>query len=245
VLLLASLALTSGCGPKNSAPDPAAPNAAAPAATPNGETVLDVPDARKGGASVFVVHLMSDFDAFKGYFEAGAEDRAKAGVKGHLLTKLDDGRAVVHFFADDAAVVEEALRSPDMQKYLSREGAPETSVIWLTRDVVVKAPATPPAGETYSLYLKLKTANLPALEGELRQRGAKILAEQGVVAYGLHQSTVDETIAILHVVGTARDKLVALPERKEFRELVLVGKSQIDSRPLLGLDVARARPPAR
>jgi hypothetical protein len=185
--------------------------------------------------------MMSDFDAFKKYFEDGAAERAKAGVKGYLLTRLDDGRAVVHFFADDVAVVEKTLRSPEMEKYVDRKGAPESSLLWLTRDVFVKAPAALPAGKTYSLYLKLQTGDLPGLESELLQAGPKF-AEKGVIAYGLHQTTASDTAAIVHFVGTAKSELEALPGRQEFRELLTRTRSEVSSKALVGVDVARGRP---
>jgi hypothetical protein len=225
-----------GCARKDNTPGvvaPASAGEAAPAATAR--------DARSGLASIFVVHLVNDFDGFEKYLEAGATERAKAGVKGYLLTKLGDGRAVIHFFADEIAVVEDALRSPDMEKYLDREGAPDASLLWLTRDVFVKAPAEPPAGETYSLYLKLETGDLPALERELLDQGTQ-LAKRGVIGYGLHRSTARETIAIVHFVGTVKEELEALPERPEFRELLVRAKSRIDSKALVGVDVARQRP---
>jgi len=235
----AFLAGAAGCGQKNAAPEPATP------AAPEGDAKAAEPapnDAgRAGRASLFVVHMMSDFEAFRKYFEDGAAERANAGVNGYLLTKLDDDRVVIHFFADDVAVVEEALRSPDMQKFLDRKGSPETSLLWLTRDVVLNAPATPPAGDTYSLYLKLKVADFAALERGFRERHA-VFAEQGVVAEGLHRSTANESIAVLHFVGTAKDKLEALPKRKEFVELLAQAKNEEDAKPLVGKDVARDRP---
>src|SRR3954464_6643523 len=76
-----------------------APTSSAAAVPPSG--TADAPASRdeslsRGGASLFVVHMMSDFDAFKKYFDDGEAARAKAGIKGHLLSRLDDGRAVVH-----------------------------------------------------------------------------------------------------------------------------------------------------
>jgi hypothetical protein len=237
---LVVLAAAAGCAQNASSPGAEAPAVASPAEGPSAAPAAS-DTARAGRASIFVVHMMEDFDAFKKYFEEGAADRAKAGVNGYLLTKLDDGRAVVHFFADDVAAIDEALRSPEMQKYLDRKGAPETTLLWLTRDVLVKAPPAPPAGETFSLYLKLKVGDFAALERGFRERYA-VFAEQGVIAEGLHRSTASEDIAILHFVGTAKDKLEALPKRKEFVELMALAKNQDDVKPLVGADVARARP---
>jgi hypothetical protein len=240
-VLLAVAFGASACGGQQSGP-------ASPAEAP-GSSAADAPNAapaandteRAGRASIFVVHLMSDFDAFKKYFEEGAAERAKAGVKGYLLSKLDDGRVVIHFFADEAAVVEDAMRAPEMQAYLDRKGAPETSLVWVTRDVLVKAPPAPPAGETYSLYLKLKVGDFAALERGFRERHP-VFAEQGVIAEGLHRSTVSDSIAIVHFVGTAKDKLEALPKRKEFVELLALAKNTDEVKPLIGKDVARDRP---
>jgi hypothetical protein len=238
--IVASLAVACG-GPHSTSASPEAPASPgageAPLAAPAGAT--DAP--RAGRASIFVVHMMSDFDAFKKYFEDGAADRARAGVKGYLLSKLDDGRVVIHFFADDVDTIDAAMKAPEMQKFLDREGAPETSLVWLTRDVLVKVPPAPPAGETYSLYLKLKVGDFGALESGFRERSATF-AEHGVIAEGLHQSTANDSIAILHFVGTAKDELEALPKRKEFTELMALAKNAEDLKPLVGKDVARDRP---
>jgi hypothetical protein len=194
-----------------------------------------------GGASLFVVHLMSDFDAFKKYFEDGAGARAQAGIKGHLLTRLDDGRVVVHLFADDADKVQEALKSPEMERYLDRKGAPESSLIWLTENELVKIPATPPSAPTFSLYLKLRVSDFAALAGAFKQ-DLPLFTEHEVIGEGLHRSTNKQDIAILHFMGTSREKLETLVKRKEFAELLAHAGSQEEVKPLIGADVSRSRP---
>lgn len=241
---LVALSASVGCAQKDVQPGPATaagttPAESAPAASADTASAADA--QRVGLTSLFVVHMVSDFDAFKTYFEGGAEERAKAGIKGHLLTRLDNGNVVIHLFADDAATVQTALKSPEMQKYINRQGAPDSSLVWLTRDVVVRLPATPATGETYSLFLKLKVADFAALERGFRER-QPVFAEQGVIAEGLHRSTEVEDLVVLHFVGIARDKLAALPQRKEFVELLAQAKVQSDVKPLVGVDVARSRP---
>ncbi|MEI9935784.1 MAG: hypothetical protein WDO69_01035 [Pseudomonadota bacterium] len=184
---------------------------------------------------------MSDFDAFKKYFEDGAAARAKAGIKGHLLTRLDDGRVVVHLFADDAAKVEEELKSPEMERYLDRKGAPESSLVWFTKNELAEIPATPPAGPTFSLYLKLRVTDFDALARGFEQ-DLPLFAEQDVVAEGLHRSTNKEEIAILHFMGTSREKLEALTKRPEFVQLLASAGSKEEVKPLIGVDVSRSRP---
>jgi len=246
VLCVLTLALATACAAAQQAPDPAAPAQAsaesksspAPAEAPPSSGV----DAqRKGRASVFVVHKMSDFEAFRKYFEEGATERQKAGEKGHLLTQLDDGRAVVHFFADDVAAVEKTLRSPEMDRYVERKGAPEATLLWITRDVFVKLPPAPVAGDTYSLYLKLQTEDLSGLERALLGAGARF-AELGVVAYGLHQTTAGDTAAIVHFVGTDRRALETLPGKPDFSELLARSRSRMRLKALVGVDVSRSRP---
>lgn len=213
----------------------AAPAARAPASAPAAEP------QRAGQASIFVMHFLKDFEGFKKFFEKGAPDRAKAGVKGYLLTKLDDGRIVIHLFADDVATVEAALSSPDMQKYLDRKGAPESSLLLLMKDVSVKLPATPPTGTTYSLYVRLNVEDFAALERGFGERSA-LFAEHGVIGQGLHRSTSAEGVAILHFVGTAKDKLAALAKRKEFTEMITAAKNKLEVKPVIGVDVLRDRP---
>lgn len=241
---LSCVAALFGCASSGGAPGAGAPNgvpAASASPSPGASAPVASDTERAGRASVFVFHMMSDFDAFKKYFEAGADDRAKAGVKGHLLTRLDDGSVVVHLFADDVETVQNALKSPDMEKFLNREGAPETSIVWLTRDVLVKLPASPPTTNTFSLFIRVKVADFAALERGFQER-YPVFAEQGVIAEGLHRSTENDELAVLHFMGTAKDKLEALPKRKEFVELLAQAKVHGDVKPLVGADVARDRP---
>src|SRR6478752_6593864 len=235
-LLLSALAASGGCA--SSTPSSAAAN------TPASEKASAPPVAddslSHGGASVFVVHLMSDFDAFKKYFEDGAGARAQAGIKGHLLTRLDDGRVVVHLFADDVVKVQEVLKSPEMERYLDRKDAPETSLLWLTENKFVKVPATPPIGPTFSLFLKLSVTDFAALDRGFRDN-LPLFAEHAVIGEGLHQS-FGRDIVILHFTGTSREKLDALVKRPEFEQLLARAGSQGELKPLVGVDVSRSRP---
>lgn len=201
------------------------------------ETKLDTTHL---GASVFVVNHVEDFDAFMKFFEEGAPERAKLGVEGQLLSRLDDGRVLVHFIAQDVDRVNAALKSKAMDTYLSREGAPGASIVWLAYNEVVTMPTTPPTGHTFSLLLKFPVADFTAFKRGFEARHAAF-AEQSVIAEGLHQSAVDDTIAILHFVGTDRAKLEALPKRPEFGELLSIAGYHGTLEPMVAVDVARSR----
>gem|GEM_PF-1200925 len=238
-LLLSALAASGGCA--SSTPSSAAAN------TPASEKASAPPVAddslSHGGASVFVVHLMSDFDAFKKYFEDGAGARAQAGIQGHLLTRLDDGRVVVLLFADASEKVEAALKSPEMARYLDRTGAPQSSLVWVTENELVKLPKVAPTAQTFSLYLKLRVTDFAALAEGFKQN-LPLFAEHEVIGEGLHRSTSKEDIAILHFVGTSRDKLEALVKSSAFSALLVRAGSRDAERPLVGVDVSRSRPAA-
>lgn len=235
--LLVSVLAGSGCASTSSSSAvigaPSSPAASAPAAADD--------SLSHGGASLFVVHLMDDYEAFKKYFEDGAAARAQAGIQGHLLTRLDDGRVVVHLFAGDAEKVQAALESPEMDRYIHRKGAPESSLVWLTKNELVKLPKVPPMAETYSLFLKLRVTDFAALAQGFKQ-DLPLFAEHDVIGEGLHRSTSKEDIAILHFVGTSRQKLEALVRRRELTELLTRAGSQEEPKPLLGVDVSRSRP---
>jgi len=237
-LVLSALGGLSACATSTAAsPAVAAPSTETASAEGSGDDSLS-----HGGASLFVVHLMSDFDAFKKYFDEGEAARAKAGIHGHLLTRLDDGRVVVHLFAADATKLEEALKSPDMERYLDRKGAPESSLVWVTENELVKLPATPPAGPTFSLYLKLRVSDFSALARGFQEK-LPLFAEHTVIAEGLHRSVSKQDIAVLHFVGTSREKLETLPKRPEFLALLSSAGSTDELKPLVGVDVSRSRPP--
>jgi len=195
----------------------------------------------KGGASVFV-HEVKDFDAFKKYLDEGEAERKQMGVLGYILTRLDDGRIVIHFFAHDLKQVDAALKSDRMQDYFDREGAPDSSLVWLVRDESVAAPAASPQEKTFSLFFKLKTNDFAAFKQAFDGR-ASVYTEQSVVAYGLHRSTVQDDMIILHFVGTDRAKLAALPARPEFAEVLSLAGGASGAKPLLGEDVARSGSP--
>ena len=204
------------------------------------ETTLD---AQQTGASVFVLHQVSDFDAFMKFFEEGAKEREEIGVRGQLVSRLDDGRVIIHFIADDAERIDAALKSKRMDSYLNREGAPGASVVWLAHNELVTMPAVPPSGQTFSLLLKLPVTDFAAFKRGFSQRHA-VFAEQSVIGEGLHSSAVDDSVAILHFVGTDRNKLEALPRRPEFGELLAIAGYKGTLEPLVAVDVARSRGPA-
>ena len=192
------------------------------------------------GASVFVVHLISDLDAFEKYFESGDALREAGGVKGYLLSRGDDGKIVVHFFAEDLDRVQAALNSVQMQGYLNRSGAPDASLVWVTRDASVSLPATPPPGKTYSLYFKLKVSDFDAFKSNFEARDA-LYAAHGVIGRGLHRST-SERVVVVHFVGTARDQLQALATDPEFGKLLSLAEPAGAQAPLFAEDLARSRP---
>ena len=224
----------------SNAPPPASSPDAAPASGPSAVPATVGESQAPDGVSVFVVHLMSDFDGFKKYFEQGEPARAQAGIKGHLLTRLDDGRVVVHLFADDVVKVQAALKSPEMERYLERKGSPQSSLLWLTENEFVKVPPTAPSSPTFSLYLKLKVSDFAALEKGFKEN-LPLFGEHAVIGEGLHKS-FDRDIAIVHLMGTSREKLDALVKRPEFGELLAHAGSEGELKPLIGADVSRSRP---
>ncbi|HEX6275924.1 MAG TPA: hypothetical protein VFZ53_22940 [Polyangiaceae bacterium] len=211
-------------------------------ASPSGAATTGHAIHEDGGASVFVVHEVKDFEAFKTYLEQGQEERDQMGVLGYILTRLDDGRVVIHFFAHDLTQVDNALKSERMQNYFEREGAPDSSLVWLVRDEAVGLPARPLQGKTFSLFFKLKTPDFAAFKQAFDERTA-VYTEQSVIAYGVHRSTVQDDMVILHFVGTDHDKLGALPARSEFVEVLALAGGPESAKPLLGEDVVRVRAP--
>jgi hypothetical protein len=223
--------------PPASGATPAA-TATAPSADPAANGIID--RRGKGGASVFVVNQVSDFEAFKKFFEEGASEREKAGVKGHLLTKLDDGRVAVHLFGNDLDALKMTLDSPALKEYLNRPGAPDDSTLWLAHDELLKIWPKAPAVPTFSLYLKLNASDLGALrDGFVKLQ--PLFAEQSVIASSLHQSVSQSDIMFLHFVGTDHDQLAALSKRPEFLEWLRKSGSAEAPKGLVGSDVSRSR----
>jgi hypothetical protein len=238
---LCFLLAAAACNHPSEAPGPTGPASTSGGAAAAKGDAAPLDEQRHGLASIFAVHSVTDYGAFKQYFDGGAGERAKGGVRGYLLSKLDDGRVVIHFFADELDTVKAALESPEMQKYVDAKGAPDASLVWLTRDVVVRLPATAPAAATYSLYLKVKVEDFDAFRRAFEQRHA-LFAEHGVIAEGLHRGAEQNDLAIVHLVGTSRERLEALVKRPEFADFVALTKNPAEAKPLLAVDVARSRP---
>jgi hypothetical protein len=68
-----------------------------------------------------------------------------------------------------------------------------------------------------------------------------VYAEQGVIGVGLHRSTSQPGMIILHFMGTDRERLAALPARPEFVELLSLAGGAAAAKPMLGEDLARSR----
>jgi hypothetical protein len=236
---LGALACLVACAqqPAESPASGATPAASAPASS-GANGVID--RRGKGGVSVFVAHDVADFDAFKKFFEEGAAEREKAGVKGHLLTRLDDGRVVIHLFAQDLDALKMTLASPALKEYLDRKGAPDASLVWLASDELVKIWPKAPAVPTFSMYVRLRAADLPALRNGFVEL-QPMFAEQSVIAGGLHHSVEQADLVFLHFVGTNHDQLGALASRPEFVEWLKKGGSTEAPKTFLGSDVSRSR----
>lgn len=234
------LALTAcGSPPAPTAPEPGAATPSATASAPEAAT----PElTKRSGASVFVVHEVSDFAAFQKFFEDGAAERDAAGIEGYLLTRLEDGRVVIHLFAADAAKVQAALNSERMQSYLSRSGAPDASLVWVARDEVVFLPSKPPAGATFSLYFKRRARDAAAFRQAFEQR-TSAFAKRGMLGFGLHQSVTQPEVVILHFMAATKASLEALPNQPELSELLALTEDAA-FKPLIGEDVLRGRPAA-
>jgi len=237
---LAALACATACGqpPAESPASSSAPPAAEPSADPAAAGVID--RRGKGGASVFVAHQVSDFEAFKKFLEDGAPEREKAGVVGHLLTRLDDGKVVIHFFASDLDALKMTLESPALKEYLNRSGAPDASLVWLSHDLLVKMYPKPPAMQTFSLYLRMRVVDLAAVRNGFVKL-QPVFDEQSAVASSLHRSVDQADLVFLHVVGTNKDQLAKLAARPEFQEWIKSGGSPEAPQTFLGEDLSRSR----
>jgi len=239
---VAALACLTAC-----AEQPAQPPAsgASPQATAAGDAtdpaVYGIVDRRgKEGASVFAAHMVTDFDAFKKFFDEGTAEREKAGIKGHVLTKLDDGRVVIHLFAESLDAIKMTLDSPKLQEYLDRKGSPDATLVWLAYDELVKLPAKPPTGQTFSLFVKMRMVDLPSLRKGFVER-QPLFNQKDVIASGLHHSVDVADLAFLHFVGTDRAKLEALAKSPEFQDWLRAAGTAEAPTVLMGEDVSRSR----
>jgi len=232
----ASAIALSACSHQDATPGAAPPTASAAPSAGAGPAFQPAPL----GASIFVVHTVSDLDAFEKFFEGGAAMREAGSVNGYLLSKLADGRVVVHLFAEDLLHVQAAMNSDEMQRYLRKAGAPDASLVWVTRDVSVALPTTPPAGKTFSLYYKLQVADMDAFKKAFEERD-DLYAAHGVIGRGLHQTST-EKVVVLHFVAPAKDQLEELTKDPGFAPLLALAAPEGAGKPLLAEDLLRSRP---
>lgn len=189
---------------------------------------------------MFAAHMVTDFEAFKKFFDEGTAEREKAGIKGHVLTKLDDGRVVIHLFAENLDAIKMTLAAPKLEEYLDRKGSPDASLVWLAYDELVKLPAKPPTEQTFSLFVKMRMIDLPALRKGFIER-QPFFNQQGVIACGLHHSVDAADLAFLHFVGTDRKKLEALAKSPELLDWLRAAGTAEAPTVLMGEDVSRSR----
>jgi len=235
-----ALACSAACAHEPTEPPASGATPAATAAEPNPAAAGVVDRRGKAGASVFVAHRVSDFEAFKKFFEEGAAEREKVGVKGHLLTRLEERRVAIHLFASDLDALKLTLDSPFLKEFADRSGAPDASLVWVAYDELVKLPTNPATGQTFSLYLKLSAADLTALRRGFVEL-QPLFAEHGVIASGLHHGVDQSDLVVAHFVGTARDKLDALAKHPRFLEWLKSGGTAGTPQTFLGDDVSRSR----
>jgi len=220
------------CSNQAAEPGAAAPTASAgPAAAPPFQPA-------KLGASVFILHKVSDPAGFQKFFENGSQ-REAVGVKGYLMSMLADGRAIVHLFADDMNSVQMALNSEELKGIMYREGAPDQSFIWVTNDISVSLSTSPPPGQTFSLYYKLEVADFETFKREFDARDP-LYAAHGVIGRGLHQSS-SQKLVVVHFVGTEREKLEELTKDAEFAKLMALAAPDGATKPIIALDQVRSR----
>jgi len=220
------------CSNQAAEPGAAAPTASAAPAAPAFQPA-------KLGASVFILHEIKDPDGFEKFFEQGVQ-RDASGVKGHLVSKLPDGRAIVHLFADDMNGVQMAVNSEVLKGIMFREGAPDHSFIWVTNDISVSLSTAPPPGQTFSLYYKLEVPDFETFRREFDARDP-LYAAHAVIGRGLHQSP-SQRIVVVHFVGTERERLEALQKDPEFVKLMALAAPEGAGKPLLAVDQVRSRP---
>lgn len=183
--------------PAGTAPGAPSPSNTAPAESPPEATTV----------SVFVVHQIDDFAAFESFLERTAPRRQELGVRGKLVSRAENGshRVLVHYVADALDRIEAFLKSPELDEYLNQPGASESALVWLARDIELSVPPSPPAN-SYSLLTKAPVRDFEAWRADFD--GIRpALPEYSVVAYGVHQTTADPNVVILHLVGTDRTQL--------------------------------------
>ena len=123
---------------------------------------------------------------------------------------------------------------------MGRGGAPDASLVWLAHDELVRIPAKAPT-ETFSLYVRLRAADIAAWRGFVALQ--PLFAEHGVLASGLHHSVNQADLMFVHFVGSAREKLDALPKRPEFQDWLRGSGMSGGPESFLAADVSRSRTP--
>jgi hypothetical protein len=158
------------------------------------------PTARN--ASVFVVHQITDFDAYLKQFRGNAEARRSAGVTRVIMGRVagDAQRVALHFSAGSIESIESFLASSEYERMVEKDQATDSSLIWIATDEFDELPTEVPPGSV-SLVKKFPLPDVDcAVAALIREQGA--LRSQGVLGYSLHRTTANAEVAILHVLAT-------------------------------------------
>ena len=206
------LALTClGCAansPPPQSPDASSPSDGTASAPPSDSTSTTQPtnsaDPALRAASVFVVHQVSDFDAYLKQFKGNAQAREQVGVTRVLMARLADDaqRVAVHFEVPSLKTAEDFLASDEYQQLVKADQATDSTLLWTATDELVELPADVPSASV-SLFKKFPVRDMECLV-RLLVAGQKELHDQGLLGFSLHRSSSDENVAIVHLLAPSR-----------------------------------------
>lgn len=157
------------------------------------------------GASVFVVHQVPDWDAYRKQFERNAPARDSAGVTRVILSRLADDphRVGLHFSAGSLDSVHKFLKSSEYARLADADRATESTLLWIAADELDELPSAIAAGSA-SLFKKFEVRDVDCVSSGLAAASTG-LHEDGLLGFSLHRTENNSQVVILHLVAADRN----------------------------------------
>jgi quinol monooxygenase YgiN len=167
-----------------------------------------------GTVSVIVKHEVEDYDKWKAAFDKHEAARKEGSAVGHSVSRDADNPNIVyvHAMATDAAKIKAMMGSEDMKKTMAEAGVKGEPTIWMANDAEVWF-----GGGTGSLIVKHKVKDYDAWK-KVYDSVDEARKSSGVVWASVGRMLDDDTVVVVHHIGSDMAKLTAFASSPELKE---------------------------
>ena len=188
------------------------PVAAADTAPAPEDSELSTPQPEGPTHSLFLIGRVKDPDALVARLSGTEAERVQAGIRAHVVSKVEGSdQVVIHFVARDRARLQALVYA---KKEATRQAHPDLVIVY-AEDVEYRTPEAWPE-TTYSVYYRFEVDDFQHWKQYFDQ-GDVFRKKVGVVAHGVHRSEDDHQVIVHYVAEslTTIKQLVSQPEMKQ------------------------------